>query len=304
MHRAMLRPLGRTGLTVSALSLGTVSLGIDYGIAAPGASGAPAADEAVALVKAAADAGISLVDTAPAYGEAERIVGRAIGRDARVAVATKVDARGDVVASIEASRRALDRDVLDIVQVHNATAAAIGGGVTRALAAARQRGVVRAIGATVYDADAARAAIRSGEYGVVQVALSVLDQRMRGDVIPAAADAGVGVLVRSALLKGALTAKAPWLPEALAPLRRAAERVRDELGAGSWPTTSAAALRFCLSVPGVSSVLVGVRTLDELEAALDAADEGPLDPAAMACAEGLAIDGDEMLNPSRWPAVP
>src|SRR4051812_19610622 len=186
----MLRPLGRTGLTVSALSLGTVSLGVEYGIAAPGASGAPAEDEAVALVKAAVDRGISLVDTAPAYGHAERIVGRAIGRDARVAVATKVDARGDVAASIEASRRALDRDVLEIVQVHNATAAAIAGGVTRALAAARERGVVRVIGATVYDADAARAAIGSGEYGVVQLALSVLDQRMRGDVIPAAAEAG------------------------------------------------------------------------------------------------------------------
>ena len=160
------------------------------------------------------------------------------------------------------------------------------------------------IGATVYDADAARAAILSGEYGVVQVALSVLDQRMRGDVIPAAAEYGVGVLVRSALLKGALTAKAPWLPEALAPLRRAAERVRDELAGGSWQMTTAAALRFCLAVPGVSSVLVGVRTLDELEAALAAAKAGPLDPSAVALAAGLAIEDDEMLNPSRWPAVP
>jgi aryl-alcohol dehydrogenase-like predicted oxidoreductase len=299
-----LRPLGRTGLRVSALSLGTVSLGIDYGIAAPDAFGAPARDEAVALVKAAADRGITLVDTAPTYGEAERIVGRAIGGDARVAIATKVDARGDVLASIDASRRALDRDVLDIVQVHNATAAAIGGGVTRALAAARQRGVVRVIGATVYDADAARAAIRSGEYGVVQVALSVLDQRMRGDVIAAAAEAGVGLVVRSAFLKGALTAKAPWLPQALAPLRRAAERVRDELAGGSWEMLPAAALRFCLTVPGVSSVLVGVRTLAELEAALAAAEAGPLDPSAMARAAGLAIEDDELLNPSRWPAVP
>jgi aryl-alcohol dehydrogenase-like predicted oxidoreductase len=300
----ILRPLGRTGLTVSGLSLGTVSLGVDYGIAAPGRFGAPAEDEAIALVKAAVDRGITLVDTAPAYGGAERIVGRAIGGDARVAIATKVDARGDVAASIDASRRALERDVLDIVQVHNATAAVIGGGVTRTLAAARQRGIVRVIGATVYGADAARAAIESGEYAVVQVALSVLDQRMRGDVIPAAAEAGVGIVVRSALLKGALTAKAPWLPDGLAPLRRAAERVRDELAGGSWDMLTAAALRFCLAVPGVSSVLAGARTAGELEAAIAAATAGPLDPSAMARAAGLAIEEDELLNPSRWPAVP
>jgi aryl-alcohol dehydrogenase-like predicted oxidoreductase len=300
----MLRPLGRTGLTVSALSLGTVSLGVDYGIAAPAGFGAPTEQDAIALVKAAVARGITLVDTAPAYGAAERIVGRAVGGDARVVIATKVDARGDVAASIEASRRALERDVLDIVQVHNATAADIAGGVTRALVAARQRGLVRAIGATVYDADAARAAIGSGAYGVVQVALSVLDQRMCGDVIPAAAAAGVGVVARSAFLKGALTPKAPWLPGALAPLRRAAERVRDELAAGSWDALPSVALRFCLAVPGVSSVLVGVRTAAELEAALGAADEGPLDASAMACAAGLAIQEDEWLNPSRWPAVP
>jgi len=57
-------------------------------------------------------------------------------------------------------------------------------------------------------------------------------------------------------------------------------------------------------VPGVSSVLVGVRTLAELEAALAAAEAGPLDPSAMARAAGLAIEDDELLNPSRWPAVP
>jgi len=56
------RPLGRTGLTVSALSLGTVSLGIDYGIAAPGAVARPPEDEAIALIRAAVDRGITLAD--------------------------------------------------------------------------------------------------------------------------------------------------------------------------------------------------------------------------------------------------
>jgi aryl-alcohol dehydrogenase-like predicted oxidoreductase len=299
------RPLGRTGLTVSALSLGTVPLGTNYGIGALDQLTRPGEEDAVALVRHAVERGITLIDTAPAYGDAEQIVGRAAAGDRRVIVATKVDARGDVAASIEASRRRLGRDVLDIVQVHSATAEVIGGGaVTRALVMARDQGSVRVLGATVYDVAAARAVIRSGEYGVLQVALSVLDQRMLRDVIPEAAAAGVGVVVRSAFLKGALTRRALWLPDALAPLRRAAERARDELAGGSWDDLPRAALRYCLSASEVSSVLVGVRTIAEVDAAADAAAAGPLDRDALTRAAALGIEQDELLNPARWPAVP
>jgi len=299
------RPLGRTGLTVSALSLGTVPLGTNYGIGALDQLRRPGEEDAVAVVRHAVERGITLIDTAPAYGDAEHIVGRVAAGDQRVIVATKVDARGDVASSIEASRRRLGRDVLDIVQVHSATAEVIGGGaVTRALVTARDQGSVRVLGATVYDAAAARAVIRSGEYGVLQVALSVLDQRMLRDVIPEAAAVGVGVVVRSAFLKGALTGRALWLPDALAPLRRAAERVRDELAGGSWDDLPRAALRYCLSAPEVSSVLAGVRTIAEVDAAVDAAAAGPLDRDALTRAAGLGIERDELLNPARWPAVP
>jgi aryl-alcohol dehydrogenase-like predicted oxidoreductase len=124
------------------------------------------------------------------------------------------------------------------------------------------------------------------------------------DVMPLAAAAGLGVVVRSAFLKGALTPKAPWLPHALDRLRDAAGRVRDVLAAGSWDRLPQAAIRFCLSAPHVSSVLAGARTLAELEAALDAEAAGPLADDAMARAAGLAIDEDELVNPSRWPSVP
>src|SRR5438128_8476058 len=141
--RMKYRPLGRTGLTVSAVSLGAVSLGIDYGIAAPGAFGRPSEDEAIALIRAALDRGITLIDTAPAYGAAEHIVGRAAGGDARAIISTKAGA--DPIASLESSRRALNRDVIDIVQIHNATRAMIEDGtITRALLDAKQRGLVRA----------------------------------------------------------------------------------------------------------------------------------------------------------------
>ena len=306
------RPLGRTGLTVSALSLGTVALGVDYGIAAPGEFGRPGEDDAIRLVRAAIERGVTLVDTAPAYGDSERIVGLALRGRADVIVATKVNPAGtntaaierDVTASIESSLRALGRAALDIVQIHNATRAMVEEGVvTGALVDARRRGLVRVIGASVYGEDAAMAVIQAGEYGVLQVALNALDQRMLHTVLPAAAAAGIGVVVRSAFLKGALTPKAQWLPEPLAPVREAAARARDVLAGGSWERLPDAAMRFCLSAPTVASVLAGARTLAELDAAVAAEAAGPLDAATMTAAARLAMTDEQLLNPSYWPVA-
>jgi aryl-alcohol dehydrogenase-like predicted oxidoreductase len=306
------RPLGRTGLTVSALSLGTVALGVDYGIAAPGEFGRPAEEDAVRLVRAAIDRGVTLFDTAPAYGDSERILGRAASGHPDVVIATKVnpatfggvEAGRAVAASIDLSRRTLGRDVLDIVQIHNATREMIDeGAVTAALVDARQRGLVRVVGASVYGEDAAMAVIESGQYGVLQVALNALDQRMMGRVLPAADAAGLGVVVRSAFLKGALTRKAQWLPESLAALRDAAARARDLLAGGSWDRLPDAAMRFCLSVPGVASALTGARTLEELDAALVAEAAGPLDRPTFEHAATLALTDERLLNPSYWPVT-
>jgi aryl-alcohol dehydrogenase-like predicted oxidoreductase len=304
-----LRPLGRTGLNVSALSLGTVSLGVDYGIEAPGEFGRPNDAEAIGLLRAAVDSGITLIDTAPAYGESERLVGLAVGADSRVVVATKVnataaasDVSGIVFASIESSLRTLKRDVIDIVQIHNATAALIAeGAVTDALLDAQRRGLVRAIGASVYGEEAALAVIRSGHYAVLQVAFSALDQRMGPIVLPAAEAAGVGVIARSAFLKGALTPKAQWLPASLAPLREAAARACDVLAGGVWDRLPESAMRFCLSAPRVASVLTGARTIAELEAAVAAEAAGPLDPPALSGAGRLALTDERLLDPSTWP---
>ncbi|MCL5966100.1 MAG: aldo/keto reductase [Deltaproteobacteria bacterium] len=311
------RHLGRTDLRVSAISLGTVALGLDYGIRAPGDFGRPPETEALALVRQAVDAGINLFDTAPGYGESERLLGRFLPEAHHCYVATKVPAPKDasgvllhgaavhraVEASLESSLRVLRRDTLDIVQIHNATVETVSRGeFAEALLSARQQGKVRFLGASVYTGEEALAVISAGCFDVVQVPYNLLDQRMAENVFPAANAAGVGIIVRSAFLKGALTEKAQWLPSELAPLRRAAERAARDLGV-SWDSLPELALRFCLSDRRVSTILAGAQTAEELSRSLAATTAGPLPEELLARAARLALSDDRLLNPSRWPAA-
>ncbi|MFO0948418.1 MAG: aldo/keto reductase [Planctomycetota bacterium] len=310
------RRLGNTGLEVSVLSLGTVSLGLDYGIRAPGVAGAPSDADAIRVLYAAYDSGINLFDTAPAYGESESLLGRAFGASRDVFIATKVSAalkdgdgntfsaselRDRTRKSLENSLHVLRREVLDIVQIHSASTASLTSGeITEELLTAQKRGWIRHLGASVYGEEAAKAAIEAEIFDVLQVAYSVLDQRMETSIFPLAASRGVGILVRSALLKGALTSKAPWLPDELAALRTAAERAR-ELLADSWESLPSAALRFCFSSPHVMSVLTGARTPEELKTSLDAEKSGPLPASLLQSGRSLALTEERLLNPSYWP---
>lgn len=308
-------PLGRTGLMVSGLSLGTVSLGIEYGIEAPGDHGRPSEADALSLLRNAAEEGINFFDTAPGYGDSERLLGIFLRSNPGCLVATKVpvfkDAGGDqlrgaalrraVLTSLEGSLTALRREALDVVQIHNATVDVVRRGeLPDALLDAKRQGKVRFLGASVYTEAEAQAVVGAGCFDVLQIAYNLLDQRMAGKVFPAAERSGVGIVARSAFLKGALSAKAEWLPPGLAGLRAAAERARDAM-AGSWEALESVALRFCLSAAPVSTVLVGPRTPEELGRSLAATAAGPLPEELLVRAAGLAMDDERLLNPSLWP---
>jgi len=306
--------LGRTGLGVSRLALGTAAFGLEnYGIQVPGAQGRPSEDEAIGLIRAAVEKGINFFDTARGYGESEEVLGKGLADCASCIIATKVAIPGatkssaavtrTVMDSVDASLKALRRDVLDIVQVHNATQEVLTRGeILDVLERAREAGKLKVIGASVYGEVAALAAIRSGRVDVLQIALNLLDQTMLATVLPEAIRSNVGVVVRSVFLKGALTERAKLLPDGLRGLSEASDRIRAALGE-TWESLPRTALRFCLSAPGVHSVLVGLRSLSELAAAIAAHEAGPLDRAVIQRTDLLQLNDDKLLNPSHWPTV-
>lgn len=309
------RPLGNTGLVVSGLAIGTVSLGLDYGLPDPSGFGKPSEHDAVNLLRTAAEKGINLYDTAPAYGDAERLLGLAFGNRDDIYVATKIsvplDSAGkrlhgkalsfEIRESLVTSLNRLDREVLDIVQIHNATTELLAEGeIQSILLEARKDGLVRFVGASVYGEPAASAVVSSGAFQVLQVAVNLLDQRMFKEVLPAASRAKIGVLARSALLKGVLSSKAASLPQALARLRSASDRAREALEA-TWEGLPSMALRYCMSRPEISATLAGTRTISELHDAIAAANAGPLPDPLLARTPALALNDEALLDPSTWP---
>ena len=125
------RPLGNTGLQVSAITLGTVELGLDYGFKGSSHYGRPSRADSVKLVRHAIDRGINFIDTARAYGEAESVVGEAVAESpVKPMIATKVQINGetrpeDVFASVETSLRELRMERVEMIQIHSATVAAL-----------------------------------------------------------------------------------------------------------------------------------------------------------------------------------
>lgn len=310
------RRLGRTGLHVSALALGTVELGLDYGIAAPGHFGRPPEQDAIRLVHAALDAGINIIDTARAYGSSEAVLGKALaGRRQDAILASKVstqgpggsalmpgDLRRQMLASLDTSLQTLRTDYLDIWQIHNVDRATLNAAETLAdvFDDARRSGKLRWTGGSFYGDDLPLAALAIDLFDVMQVTYSVLDQRLADAFFPAAAAQDVGVLVRSVLLKGALTERADHLPPHLDILRRRSQAFRTLVTeSGLAATPAQVAIAFALAQPGIHSVLVGVRTVEELVDNLPAAAVG-LPAALRSQIAGLRLDDPDLLNPATW----
>ena len=311
------RPLGDTGLATTALGLGTAALAVPYG-APQGERAAVGAAAAQATIERALARGVRFVDTAPAYGDAEAIVGAALaaagGEDCLVATKLAIPAAGwpsldatatadHVRASAEASLRALGRDVLDVLALHNAEPELVAPGspILAALEALRGEGLVRAAGATVYGEDAALAAIACAPLGVVQVAMNALDRAPEARVVPAAQRTGTALVARSALLRGVLTPAACELSGPFAPLRAAAERFRLAVGA-DWAQLPGAAVAFLLGRPGPACVLLGPRDEAELDALLDGAERFAAVAARLDEDWGAGLDA-RLLDPRRWPAL-
>jgi spore coat polysaccharide biosynthesis protein SpsF len=200
--------------------LGTVQLGLAYGAA--NTRGLPSRVEAHQILTAAADAGVSHVDTARAYGDSERRIGSALtrGLGERLGVVTKLRPLDDVPpdapygwarsafeASVSTSLRELRVDAVDALLLHRAADLAKGGEAIRdGLRDLRYRGLARLTGVSVGSPAELREVLADPDVGYVQLPFNLLDTRWLGADVTAALAArpDVVVTVRSVFLQGLL----------------------------------------------------------------------------------------------------
>ncbi len=302
------KKLGKTKIMVSALGLGTVELGLDYGINKPRNFKKPDKKDSIYLLHKAIDMGINLFDTAPSYGSSEELLGKAFTNKKNCIIATKVNIPPEgenikkfIQTSLSKSCKKLKRKYLDIVQVHNATSNTfLNTDLFEILLKEKNKGNLRFIGASVYEPENALIAINSRMIDVLQIAYNVLDQRMDEKVLTKAKSEGIGILSRSVFLKGVLTERVTHLPKNCEPLKKTAENVKMKMKLSSWQDLSNFALRYALSNPGINSVLVGISNEAELDFALNAFNKGKLNNQKLELAYDCKINDNFWLNPSNW----
>jgi aryl-alcohol dehydrogenase-like predicted oxidoreductase len=257
-----MRPLGDTGLVVSALGLGAGQIGRDDVSDA----------QADAVLGAALDAGVTMIDTARSYGRSEERIGRfLVGRRDRVVISTKggygiagvPDWTGAcITAGVDAALGRLGTDRIDVFLLHSCPRETLErGDVVEALAAAVRAGKVRAMGYSG-EGDALAWAVRSGRFQVVETSVNLCDQRVLDEVLPAARAAGIGVIAKRPL------ANAAWR-FAERPVGDYAEVYWERLramgigpGARAWDEL---AIRFAAFQPGVSTAIAGTASSAHLQ---------------------------------------
>jgi aryl-alcohol dehydrogenase-like predicted oxidoreductase len=286
------------------LGLGTAQIGLPYGLA-----GRPLARESAAeLLRVAWEEKVDLLDTAAAYGEAERLIGELRPPHARFAVVSKIGAptEAGIPPAAQAVRAALARlrvARLDALLVHHAPHLLAPGGAERfaELERLKGEGLVGRLGVSVYDAATLKAVLDAYPIDIVQLPLNVLDQRLlRDGSLAALAARGIEVHARSVFLQGVLLAEPARLPTRLAQARAPVERFHARAAAAGL-SAAAAALGFVARCAGVSRIVVGVDSASQLRANLAALREA-LAPGRAFDAAALAVEERAVVDPRSWGA--
>jgi aryl-alcohol dehydrogenase-like predicted oxidoreductase len=299
------RTLGRTGREVSVVGLGTWQLGADWGEVSE--------EEALAVLAASVEAGVTFLDTADVYGDgrSEQVIGRFRRDHPGITVATKMGRRVDQVpesytldnyrAWTDRSRANLGVDTLDLVQLHCPPSAVIAADATYDdLDTLVAEGAVAAYGVSVETADQALAAIARPNVASVQIILNAFRLKPLDAVLPAAVEAGVGIIARVPLASGLLSGRYDESTTFAADDHRSYNRDGSAFDVGETfsgvdfetgvkaarefgslvadldLTPAHAAIAWIVQQPGVTTVIPGARNAQQARANAAAGTAGPL----------------------------
>ncbi len=265
------RQFGKTDMRVSVIGLGGVEI-----------SGVSLTD-VEQVIGSALDAGVNVIDTAASYGDSEDLIGRAVaGRRSEYFLFTKCGQNvGDelpdlpdwdprlIEASIDRSLRRLRTDHLDLLQLHSCSLDVLRkGDVIKVLEKAKREGKTRYIGYSGDNEDA-RYAIHTGAFDTLQTSINIADQQEIDFTLPAAIERNMGIIAKRSIAEGAWLNPTMDKNDYAYPYWERLQILSYDFLKGSPADSTATALRFTLSVPGVAVAIVGTTNVEHLQQNID-----------------------------------
>lgn len=257
---------------MNKLCLGTVQFGLDYGI--NNTQGKPAIEDVFTMLDEAIAQGITCFDTAYAYGTAEELLGQYGINRYDVKVITKLkpnliqEENKNVVKIVEEQiRQSLQRiniEVLDGYLLHTPMDF-YNPYVMEGLASAKEKGLIKKLGVSIYEAAHALDVVKSGRVDYIQIPYSIFDQRLdQTDFFEMARKNNVTVYGRSAFLQGLILMENDKIPGHLAKVKEYLWQY-DEIIKKYGFSRAAAAFLFSYTHPGIDYVVFGVDNVDQLQ---------------------------------------
>lgn len=296
---------------LSRIGLGTAQLGMRYGIA--NSAGQPSEEESHGILLDARMSGISLFDTAAAYGESEALLGTFIARDlepSSLRVVSKLPhfsgrplTSESYMQALRTSLKTMGTDQLYawlVHDVHDVTTDPVV--FARAAEQAKESGLALKTGASVYTPDEVDQILDCEGVDLMQLPLSILDQRcLESGALTRLKDRGIEVHARSLFLQGALLMGQGALPGHLVALRPSLQRL-EAVARGLGATPFELSLRFAASVKQVDCWIVGVDTRGQLRTLVEAARFVAATSylAADVDLHALASNDPSVVDPRRW----
>jgi aryl-alcohol dehydrogenase-like predicted oxidoreductase len=296
VKRMKYKTLGKTGLNVSVIGLGTM--------VHAGHFGPTKDDDSLGAIETALELGVNFIDTSDAYGAgySETLLGKALkGRRDKTIIATKGGnvmtgpnrgkrnfAAGYIDQVLHESLKRLQTDYIDLYQLHNPSVDVIeGGDVWDVLERRKKEGKIRHYGVSINTIEEGLAAVQDGRSETIQTEYSLLSQEPAGAFFTAAQNANIGIIARVPLKRGILTGKMTPADEARfqgedvrarsfkgEPFRKElakAEQLRF-LVHGPMQSLAQAALAFCIAHPAVSVTIPGARNAAQMRENASGAD--------------------------------
>ena len=288
------------------IGLGTAQFGLNYGIA--NEKGKIPVGEARAIIDLASQRGVSLLDTAPAYGDSEEVIGKITASSSNFDIVTKIIAPGfatsekEYQANIEeVFRRSLNllrRDVLYAVLVHNVNdlLGPRGDLLMRSLLEIQDEGLVKKIGVSIYDVSSLEAITSRYQIQLVQVPFNVFDQRFVMSGWPSKLRSmNIEIHVRSIFLQGLLLMNPNKLPASLIKLKGPLGRYKKHLESNGMSPIEAA-FGYVANCGVADRIIVGVDSEAQLREILSS----QVRAERFRDFDLFSVNDDLLVNPSNW----